>query len=1061
MPWSDAEAETPHLEAISTDLADVLVFPSAYMMRWCKRHFPSPAPHLVIPNSLTGESRRFGRVPAGRRPVEKIVFFGRLELRKGIDRFLSAIELVLENGLSDFEVIFLGSLGQKLSEAELARRIEHWTCKTRLLLNYTTHEAVDLLRTDNCLAVMPSRVDNSPYTVYECLENGIPFIASDVGGIPELVRDEDKARVLVSGEAEEYAIRLRDALENGALPARPSFNPDQADLDLLSLHGNLAEAARLSRGRVSLAAATRTSVIVYGAREPDRALALVLRRWAQDGVEIFWHGDPSSAQSSGTNAFPFFTETRAAALNRLARSASGDHILFCHASVVPRTESLTAMLAALAGARADAIVCGYQTAGKNGAVEIVPIFGGTPELSATHNDYGAKLFLVRKARFLEGGGFATEPEIAEILEWEFLNRLKGPGGRVFAIPAAMASVIDPAQQPLLSEYQLGRLTAPWVESAPEPLQGFIRMALHQERNAGQPSAQPAANRKRATEDVAASPDVRGLELAGLLARRAQSHAGQTHSAPQDSATLSVGQKAGLASAALKNELVLANSTPNSAANGHGDSALAAIEGTWSEENELGRQGIGSDGRLLRPSTSYVIQAVEDAEGCDFLVADSVADVRQCRSVENTFREIEQQMARRAERSPAGNSFLRFEEVLAARPDAAALVVDAVRRATELTARFYGLTVPVYPTQVKIAQVGAGTFIMPRRPILVPRGVGSDAPQQDFAGLLCLSDDVEGGETYFTTIDIAVKPELGRYIGCTASPYHERAVLRVNSGTLLTLSFIMRSECRRHEPGAPAPLLSFPRPGAGGRHKTAVALAILARRPERFILALDLGGLRNPPHLRRARRHDLGANREDRAKGLVLLKSHPAWAQHLPVHRERIAKLIGVDDSGERGGIVLRAVERAGRQQVPPRIRPEDVVHIHGDDARGKIRLTKISRRSTARKRLQRRDRQIRHRGAAVPMDVDRNRTEDMPAVGIGDRHRQAAVDFPVRKVVHPPPVGTGRNQFRCIVVERVADEPCCRRVAPDIFVLLHWPFPRMRHWMAIYVSGRNADRATA
>ena len=34
------------------------------------------------------------------------------------------------------------------------------------------------------LAVIPSLLDNSPYAVAECIEHGIPFVATSTGGIP-------------------------------------------------------------------------------------------------------------------------------------------------------------------------------------------------------------------------------------------------------------------------------------------------------------------------------------------------------------------------------------------------------------------------------------------------------------------------------------------------------------------------------------------------------------------------------------------------------------------------------------------------------------------------------------------------------------------------------------------------------------------------------------------------------------------------------------------------------------------------------------------------------------
>lgn len=44
--------------------------------------------------------------------------------------------------------------------------------------------------------MIASPVDNSPNTVLECLSYGIRFVASNTGGIPELVHPDDRAHVL-------------------------------------------------------------------------------------------------------------------------------------------------------------------------------------------------------------------------------------------------------------------------------------------------------------------------------------------------------------------------------------------------------------------------------------------------------------------------------------------------------------------------------------------------------------------------------------------------------------------------------------------------------------------------------------------------------------------------------------------------------------------------------------------------------------------------------------------------------------------------------------------------
>ena len=72
---------------------------------------------------------------------------------------------------------------------------------------------------------MPSLADNSPLAVYECLEHGTPFIASDSGGIAELVAVEDHSRVLFEPTPEGVATALRRVLSSNppVRPARPAF----------------------------------------------------------------------------------------------------------------------------------------------------------------------------------------------------------------------------------------------------------------------------------------------------------------------------------------------------------------------------------------------------------------------------------------------------------------------------------------------------------------------------------------------------------------------------------------------------------------------------------------------------------------------------------------------------------------------------------------------------------------------------------------------------------------------------------------------------------------------
>jgi glycosyltransferase involved in cell wall biosynthesis len=215
------------LERASVELADAVVSPSVYLADWMREEgWRLPAQSFVIPHvsraAATGQPQPAPVEPTGH--VERIAFFGRLEERKGVGLFVEAV-----NSLDpQVDVEFLGRPTPPWPVERIRELLtrEHTAFETGL----DQHEALERLRRPGTLAVIPSFEENSPNVIYECLENGIPFIASDVAGIRELVAPQDRARVLFDPTRDALVGALRLALANGdALrPARAAFDDEES-----------------------------------------------------------------------------------------------------------------------------------------------------------------------------------------------------------------------------------------------------------------------------------------------------------------------------------------------------------------------------------------------------------------------------------------------------------------------------------------------------------------------------------------------------------------------------------------------------------------------------------------------------------------------------------------------------------------------------------------------------------------------------------------------------------------------------------------------------------------
>jgi glycosyltransferase involved in cell wall biosynthesis len=220
------------LEQASIELADVVVGPSRYVIDWMQQHgWRLPADTRVIPHlsrfDATGEAQP--RVEPGTGPVQRIVFFGRLEERKGIVPFVDAVNALPVDLLERTDVEFIGRATPAWAP-EHVRALLSGEVRAAFAAELDQPDALERLKRPGTLVVMPSFSETYGLTVRECLDYGIPFRASTAAAIAELVAPEDRPRVLFEPTARGIASALRAALTDAdALrPVQPAFDAGAA-----------------------------------------------------------------------------------------------------------------------------------------------------------------------------------------------------------------------------------------------------------------------------------------------------------------------------------------------------------------------------------------------------------------------------------------------------------------------------------------------------------------------------------------------------------------------------------------------------------------------------------------------------------------------------------------------------------------------------------------------------------------------------------------------------------------------------------------------------------------
>ncbi|WP_282189010.1 glycosyltransferase [Azospirillum sp. SYSU D00513] len=164
----------------------------------------------VIPNSLNLSAVREAgaRLPAQPLPERFIVFFGRLEARKGIVPLGQALPAVL-TAHPDVNAVIVGGEDPE-SAAEIARfksDVARVADRVHLVGELPREEALAIVARAE-ISVVPSLWENFGFVVVEALALGVPVVASACGGNPEIIEPGRSGWLVQPGDGD----ALRDEL---------------------------------------------------------------------------------------------------------------------------------------------------------------------------------------------------------------------------------------------------------------------------------------------------------------------------------------------------------------------------------------------------------------------------------------------------------------------------------------------------------------------------------------------------------------------------------------------------------------------------------------------------------------------------------------------------------------------------------------------------------------------------------------------------------------------------------------------------------------------------------
>lgn len=454
-------------------LAETLIAPSEYMATWTAGAISlDQAAIKVLPNCYDQSTSQAGNCVKKFGPFENLVFFGRLETRKGLHLFIEAVKssTILRSRIGT--ITFLGRqasvLGMDSGEYIRAEMAGAGMPVWRIINDFDTHQALHWLEQQlNTLIVAPSLSDNLPLSIIELFVRRLPFLTTRVGGIPEIVGVDNQHLM-----AEPTAAALRAELE-GIVSAdclrinfAAGYDPREAARAHLAFTEELLSIPTATLGgHASVVSWDHpvVSIIVphyNSAAYLEMALRTLLRQDFAEPYEIIIVDDHSSGEvwEDVLALFTHLSDPRlrfarmpvnhgpAASRNHGVSLARGGYLVFFDADNEALPHMLSTMTRAIRASSLDCMTCFNRVIKQHDRFSPCPLdpslasvlytpIGSSLELGAFINAFGDTCSIMKSQVPEAVGGWPEDRDSRE--DWEFFTKVCVHGFGFGVIPEVL------------------------------------------------------------------------------------------------------------------------------------------------------------------------------------------------------------------------------------------------------------------------------------------------------------------------------------------------------------------------------------------------------------------------------------------------------------------------------------------------------------------------------------------------------------------------------------------------------------------------------------------------